>query len=58
MEGHQKTLDGFVRSRKRPTNDDGFGKKVLANKTEFVKPSRKLSFDCSVQQTIKKQKVS
>lgn len=55
----QKTLDCFIKSRKRPTNEDGLHKKELVNNTVGrIKPTRKLSFDCTVQQTIKKQKVS
>lgn len=50
----QKTLDSFIKSRKRPTNEDGLHKKELLKN----KPTRKLSFDCAVQQTVKKQKVS
>lgn len=59
MEAQQKTLDSFVKSRKRPTIEDGMVKKGQANtNSEFIKPSRKLSFDSFTQQTIKKQKVS
>jgi len=54
----QKTLDYFIKSRKRPTTEDGYHKKELMNTTSAIHtPTRKLSFDCSVQQTIKKQKV-
>jgi len=54
----QKTLDCFIKSRKRPTTEDGFHKKELVNNTFAThKPTRKLSFDSTVQQTIKKQKV-
>lgn len=59
MEAHQKTLDSFIKSRKRPTIEHAFDKKVQANNnTGSIKPTRKLSFDSSGQQTIKKQKVS
>lgn len=59
MDTQQQTLDSFIKSRKRPTNEDGSSKKGLMNKNVGVnKPSRKLSFDGSTQQTIKKQKVS
>lgn len=55
----QKTLDSFIKSRKRPTNEDGLHKKELLNNTFGLnKPTRKLSFDSTVQQTAKKQKVS
>lgn len=55
----QKTLDTFIKSRKRPTNEDGLHKKELLNNTIGInKPTRKLSFDCTEQQTVKKQKVS
>jgi len=54
----QKTLDCFIKSRKRPTTENGFHKKELVNNTSTIhKSTRKLSFDCAVQQTIKKQKV-
>lgn len=61
MDTQQKTLDFFIKSRKRPTNDDGIIRKkgVVNNIVGNSKPSRKLSFDdSSAQQTIKKQKVS
>lgn len=59
METQQKTLDSFIKSRKRPSHEDGLCKKGFANKTVgSIKPSRKLSFDGSTQQSIKKQKVS
>lgn len=59
MDTQQQTLDSFIKSRKRPTNEDGSSKKGLVNKTLGInKPSRKLSFDGSSQQIIKKQKVS
>jgi len=55
----QKTLDSFIKSRKRPTNEDGLHKKDLPNNSVgIIKPTRKLSFDSTVQQTAKKQKVS
>jgi len=55
----QKTLDSFIKSRKRPTNEDVLHKKELLNNTVGInKPTRKLSFDSTVQQTVKKQKVS
>lgn len=55
----QKTLDSFIKSRKRPTNEDGLHKnELLKNTIGINKPTRKLSFDCTVQQTVKKQKVS
>lgn len=60
METKQNTLDGFVKSQKRPTNDDNvykISKINNTNRTGIVKSSRKLSFDSS-QQTMKKQKVS
>jgi hypothetical protein len=60
METKQNTLDGFVKSQKRPTNDDNMYKisKINStNRTGIVKSSRKLSFDSSSSQTIKKQKV-
>lgn len=57
MEAHQQTLDNFIKSRKRPTNDDDLHKKIT-NTVGINKPSRKLSFDDSAQQNIKKQKVS
>ncbi|XP_060878814.1 LOW QUALITY PROTEIN: DNA replication factor Cdt1-like [Metopolophium dirhodum] len=54
----QKTLDSFIKSRKRPTIEDGLHKKELLNNTFGInKPTRKLSFDSTVQQTVKKQKV-
>lgn len=59
METQQKTLDSFIKSRKRPTNEDGLSKKGLGNNVYGNnKPSRKLSFDGSAEQSIKKQKVS
>lgn len=59
MDTQQQTLDSFIRSRKRPTNEDGSIKKGLVDKIVGInKPSRKLSFDGSTQQIIKKQKVS
>lgn len=61
METHQKTLDSYIRSKKRPTiEDELLHKKGLSNAiaVEVNKPSRKLSFDDSLQQTFKKQKVS
>lgn len=57
METHQQTLDSFIKSRKRPTNDDDLLKKI-SNTAGINKPSRKLSFDDSAQQSVKKQKVS
>ncbi|XP_025201253.1 DNA replication factor Cdt1-like [Melanaphis sacchari] len=54
----QKTLDSFIKSRKRPTNDDGLLKKELVNNSFGInKPTRKLSFDYTVQQKIKKPKI-
>ncbi|XP_001948429.2 DNA replication factor Cdt1 isoform X1 [Acyrthosiphon pisum] len=54
----QRTLDCFIKSRKRPTTEDGLHKKESVNNTFAIhKPTRRLSFDCTVQQTIKKQKV-
>lgn len=59
MDTQQKTLDSFIKSRKRPANEDGLIQKGLkSNATEISKPSRKLSFDSFVQQTVKKPKVS
>lgn len=58
MDTKQITLDGYVKSQKRPTNNDGVYKKAQMNSTiGVVKLSRQLSFDSSPQQTIKKQKV-
>jgi len=55
----QKTLDSFIKSRKRPTNEDGLHQKELLNNTIGInKPTRKLSFDSTVQQTVKKPRVS
>lgn len=55
----QKTMDSFIKSRKRPTNDNGLLKKGLTNNSLGIsKPTRKLSFDSTGQQTIKKPKVS
>jgi len=55
----QKTLDCFIKSRKRPTTEDGLHKKESLNNTFAIrKPTRKLSFDSTVEQTVKKQKVS
>lgn len=54
----QQTLDRYVKTRKRPTNDDCLSKKAfLINSVGKSKPSRKLSFDGSLQQISKKQKV-
>ncbi|KAL4143537.1 hypothetical protein QTP88_005856 [Uroleucon formosanum] len=54
----QKTLDCFIKSRKRPTTEDGLHKKESVNNTFAMRePTRKLSFDGTVQQTIKRQKV-
>lgn len=59
METQQKTLDSFIKSRKRPTTEDAISKKGQVNSNVFGinKPSRKLSFDGSTEQNIKKQKV-
>lgn len=58
MDSKQNTLDGFVKIQKRPTNEGGVYKKPQLNSTiGIVKQSRKLSFDSTSQQTIKKQKV-
>ncbi|XP_050439239.1 DNA replication factor Cdt1-like [Adelges cooleyi] len=61
MEAQQKTLDCFIKSRKRPAIDDGIHKKGLINSSkiiEVVKPSRQLVFDDigAVPVSIKKQK--
>lgn len=54
----QKTLDCFIKSRKRPTTEDGLHNKESVNNTFAMRePTRKLSFDGTVQQTIKRQKV-
>ncbi|CAH1721518.1 unnamed protein product [Aphis gossypii] len=54
----QKTMDSFIKSRKRPTNDNGLLKKGLTNNSLGIsKPTRKLSFDSTGQQTIKKPKI-
>ncbi|XP_050527571.1 DNA replication factor Cdt1 [Daktulosphaira vitifoliae] len=47
METQQKTLDGFIKSRKRPANDDIIHKKGLIESNNFGigKPSRKLLFE-------------
>lgn len=63
MEAQQKTLDCFIKSRKRPAIDDGIHKKGLINSSkiiEVVKPSRQLVFDDigAVPVSIKKQKVN
>lgn len=58
METQQQTLDSFVKSRKRPTNNDVCKKGLEENATGINKLSRKLSFDDSEQQAVKKQKVS
>jgi len=59
METEQKTLDNFIRNRKRPVNDHDLCKNELMNNTvEMNKLSIKLSFDDSVLQSFKKQKVS
>jgi len=59
METEQKTLDNFIKNRKRPVNDYDLCKKELMNNTvEINNLSIKLSFDGSVLQNIKKQKVS
>jgi len=60
MEAKQKTLDYFIKSRKRSTNEDNLRKKGLRSSTTGInKSSRKLSFDDgSEQHIIKKQKVS
>lgn len=59
MESQQKTLHNFVKSRKRPTSEDVISKKEKVNNVFGInKPTRKLSFDGSAEQCIKKQKVS
>jgi len=59
METEQKTLDNFIKNRKRPVNDHDLCKNELMNNTvEINKLSIKLSFDDCVLQSIKKQKVS
>jgi len=59
METEQKTLDNFIKNRKRPVNDHGLCKKELMNNTVRINElSIKLSFDGSVLQSNKKQKVS
>ncbi|XP_060871194.1 DNA replication factor Cdt1-like [Metopolophium dirhodum] len=58
METEQKTLDNFIKNRKRPVNDHDLCKNELMNNTvEINKLSIKLSFDDCVLQSIKKQKV-
>ncbi|XP_029343840.1 DNA replication factor Cdt1-like [Acyrthosiphon pisum] len=58
METEQKTLDNFIKNRKRPVNDHDLCKNELLNNTvEINKLGIKLSFDDSVLQSIKKQKV-
>lgn len=52
-------MDRFVKTRKRPTNDDCLSKKAFVNNSVGKsQPSRKLSFDGSLQQISKKLKVS
>lgn len=59
METEQKTLDNFIKNRKRHVNDHGLCKKELMNNTVGINElSIKLSFDDSVLQSNKKQKVS
>lgn len=59
METQQQTLDSFIKNRKRPTTDDNIRKKeFMSNAVDINKPSRKLSFDDSGPQIIKKQKVN
>lgn len=55
----QKTLDSFIKSRKRPVNEEALAKKGLLDKTVgIIKPSRKLSFDTfASEQIVKKLKV-
>lgn len=59
METEQKTLDDFIKNKKRPVNDHSLCKKELMNSTVGInKLSIKLSSDGFVLQSIKKQKVS
>jgi len=60
MEAQQRTLDFFIKSKKRPTKEDDIQRKGLRSSSLGInKPSRKLSFDDgSNQHIIKKQKVS
>ncbi|XP_060834243.1 DNA replication factor Cdt1-like [Rhopalosiphum padi] len=54
----QKTLDNFIKTRKRPTIEDGLHKKELVNNSFGInKPTRKLSFDFTAQKSVKKQKI-
>lgn len=59
METEQKTLDNYIKNRKRIINDHGLCKKRLLNNTVGInKLSIQSSSDGSVLPSIKKQKVS
>lgn len=58
MESQQQTLD-VIKNRKLPVNEHGLcNKEMVNNIIRINKLSRQLSFDGTVLQIIKKQKVS
>jgi len=57
METEQKTLNNFIKNRKRPVNDHSLCKNELMT-VGIKKVCTKLSSDGFVLQSIKKQKVS
>jgi len=58
MDSQQKTSNNVIKNRKRPVNEHGLCNKELENNIGINKLSNQLSFDGTVLQNIKKQKVS
>jgi len=59
MDTEQKTLDNFIKNKKRLINNHGLCKNRLLNNTVGINTlGKKLSSDGSILQSIKKQKVS